>query len=372
MRNRQGRLDFLTIKFIVISPLRIANANQNITMTKPFFLIALALATIFSAFAEKPPKLKPDKSVYDFGTVLGAESVTGKFKLTNEGDAPLKFGEPRVSCGCTVASIKPASLEPGQSADLEFTLTMPAARVRLNKEITVLSNDPEKPELTLRLTGDYIPRYEITPPAFNVDIRDGEATNLIAHLTRIDGKDLNVEKLESSKPWIKADIKHRGTNWIDIALTLKPHGQPRRLFEFVSVYSPETNVPVAMVQVLGRIVGDVAINPDSLFWSLTDTNQLSNEAFTTRNLSITASAPGKELEVKSATSSIPELKVTGRKVGNGYQLTAKLDRVPNNTFQGKVVVITTDPKQPILEVPITIYVPQTLAKQLAGTPASPK
>jgi hypothetical protein len=305
--------------------------------------------------------------------VIGSESVSGKFKLSNEGNAPLIFGEPQVSCGCTVATIQPNHLEPGQSADLEFTLNMPAARTKLNKNITVTSNDPKVPQLSLELTADFVPLYEFTPLTFFANLRDGKGTNASVRLTRNDGKNINVPRVEPSKPWIKADIKRTDANTLDISLEIGPeNGAIGRIAEFVGVYTPEREEPIAILQILGRILGELVIEPDQLFWSVTNPDQMKFEPFTTRTLMVQASDPSKDFRIEGVTSTIPELAVSIAKVGKMYQLEAKLDRIPSTTRQGKIVVQTTNSTQQQLEVPVVIYVPVALSEQLAPKPASQK
>jgi len=76
-------------------------------------------------------------------------TVSGVFKFKNAGDAVLKVEPPKPSCGCTVAELKPDTLQPGETGELPFTLHRGQAKAQLDKRIAVKSNDPQTPEVLL-------------------------------------------------------------------------------------------------------------------------------------------------------------------------------------------------------------------------------
>src|SRR5271156_6599627 len=127
-------------------------------MRREFLATVLwAVATISSAHAQgtnapgtNPPpatapapagKLQFDKTVYDFGPTSLVDSVTGTFTFQNAGVGDLKIEKPQPSCGCTVASVKPDLLKPGEKGELVFTVRVAGQRGMLEKHITVPSND---------------------------------------------------------------------------------------------------------------------------------------------------------------------------------------------------------------------------------------
>ena len=84
--------------------------------------IILAALAGASARAEGTPKIQFDKTVYDFGVTALVESVTGTFTFQNAGDGVLQLQKPKPSCGCTVASVNPETLKPGEKGELVFTI----------------------------------------------------------------------------------------------------------------------------------------------------------------------------------------------------------------------------------------------------------
>jgi len=107
-------------------------------MKAALFGIALwAGITCSEVWGEGAPKIQFDKTVYNFGRTSQVETVTGSFTFRNTGNAVLKLDKPVTSCDCTVASVKPESLQPGEKGELTFSLNMPSVRSVLEKHITV-------------------------------------------------------------------------------------------------------------------------------------------------------------------------------------------------------------------------------------------
>src|SRR5882724_5930019 len=86
--------------------------------------------------AEGTPKIQFDRTSYDFGVTSLVESVTGTFTFQNAGDGVLELQKPKPSCGCTVTSVKPEKLQPGEKGELVFTIRLgTGAHQSLSKQI---------------------------------------------------------------------------------------------------------------------------------------------------------------------------------------------------------------------------------------------
>ncbi len=153
--------------------------------------VLLAVATIGSARADgtnapaastnaPAPKLQFDKTVYDFGSTSLVESVTGTFTYQNTGAGELKIQKPQPSCGCTVASVKPDTLKPGEKGELVFTVRVAGQRGQLEKHITVPSNDPQAGKVNLAIKIEMKQVLEVTPQNVNLvrQFRQGTTTNV--------------------------------------------------------------------------------------------------------------------------------------------------------------------------------------------------
>jgi hypothetical protein len=335
-------------------------------MKKTSTLLALWLGALcLAAQAQGTPKIQFDETTFDFGKTSQVETVSGVFKFKNTGDAILKLDAPKPSCGCTVANLKSDTLAPGETGELPFTLSLGQYRGTLEKHITVHSNDPLTPETALTIKVDFIPLYELNPFTLSPSLAFG--TNAIeqsASITRTDGKPLHIVRLDSSKPWIKATIEPGlppdATN-ATIRVAITRDGPPRRFNEYVQIYSADqTNAPASSLYIYGAVMGEVAVNPEALYWSIPEaTNAPTDrpESLVLRRVTI-SSADGKAIELKNPQSTIKGLKVelVPQEAGKGYVLLARLDDLPTTTISGSVSFETSVAAQPRIEVPVIVNV----------------
>ena len=326
-----------------------------------FWMTALCGA----ALAAGTPKLQFDQTVYDFGKTSMVETVSGTFKFKNVGDALLKLEPPKPSCGCTIAGLKPDILKPGESGELAFTLNLGHARANMEKHISVASNDPQSPEVSLTIKVDYTPLYDMNPPTLVTNLEFGvNHAVLFTSLTRTDGKPLHILSLSASKPWVMVQAEPDTTtnaSTVRFRITIQRDGPPRRFNEYVHVYTTDqTNSSVATIYLFGQMLGEVSVSPEALYWSVTDgvpqpTGRL--EAMVMRQMTV-RSASGTAFELKNPQSSIPGIHfaMVRKEAGKVYELTAKLDQTPAQTVSGNVSFETSVAAQPRIEVPVIVNV----------------
>jgi Protein of unknown function (DUF1573) len=330
----------------------------------------LAAATWMSlcsavALAEGDPIIQFDRTLYDFGKISQVTNVAGVFKFKNIGDGILKLQPPKPSCGCTVAELKPDTLAPGASGELAFTLNLGFSRAKMEKHITVRSNDPKTPESSLAIKVDYTPLYEMNPLTLSPSVAFGSnEAEQFATLTRTDGKPLQIASLATSKNWITATVEPSAPGdaaSMRIRVTVKRDGLPRRFNEYVHVYAGEqTNTPVSNIYLYGEIMGEVALNPEALYWSIASaakTPAPGAEAQITRRVTI-RSASGQAIELKNVQSTIKGLNVqlVPKEPGKVYELIARLDAVPAKTISGNVSFDTSVAAQSRIVLPVIVNV----------------
>jgi len=107
--------------------------------------------------ATAAPIIWVETTTYNFEDVVEGESVEHSFMIENRGDEVLVISSAYGSCGCTVTSLETKELVPGETTSLHATLrTNGYGGLVVSKSITVASNDPETPQLTLFLTGEVL------------------------------------------------------------------------------------------------------------------------------------------------------------------------------------------------------------------------
>ena len=136
------------------------------------------------------------------------DSVTGTFTFQNAGAGDLKIEKPQPSCGCTVASVKPDVLKPGEKGELVFTVRVAGQRGALEKHITVPSNDPQSSKVSLSIKIEMKQILDVTPQNIQLgNIRQGATTNVTVVVRRTDGNKLVISKAEASNKNLTTHIE---------------------------------------------------------------------------------------------------------------------------------------------------------------------
>jgi hypothetical protein len=358
-----NRVFLVAILFAIAS---VRNVRAEGTNASAEAVKAPAAGTNAPSETAKPPastgKIQFDKTVYDFGTTSQVDSVTGTFTFSNAGDGELKIQRAVPSCGCTVASVKPDLLKPGEKGELVFTVRLGSTKGHLEKHISVPSNDGQNPNVNLTIKADVVQLVEVTPTQIVVgDIRPGATTNFVVQVRRNDGKKLLITNTESTNKSVRGHVEPGDSEQTaKVVVEVVGEGSARRFTEQLRLFVDGATQSVTSVSVLGRVLGDLNITPESLFWGITDPQHWPGsypEAMITRQITI-ATQLDKPLEVQNVTSSIKEVSIELVPVekGKSYTLVAKLLEVPKESERGTISFDTNLPSQPKAVVPVTINV----------------
>jgi len=346
---------------------------------KIWFLSAFAvLGTLVAASAQNStnqtgnPQIKFDKLVYDFGRTSMVQSVTGTFTFSNTGDGVLEVQKPNTSCGCTVASVKPDKLEKGQKGELVFTLNVAGlSQGKLEKTITVPSNDNQMPTVTLTVKAELFSIYEVAPSLLSFrDLRIGSTMKFTVIVKRTDGQPLNITTAQTSSDAVRVRVEpmvEYANTAARVLLEVTAQGQPGRLAENVALIGGDGK-QIAVVPISGRLVGDVAVAPELVFWGINDPENWPGafpELMTKRPVRVTLTATGQTLEIKNPKTTLSDIELTVVPVEQGkvYEVVARLTAAPKTAAQGTITFETNIPSQPLITVPVTINV---LRRQPAG------
>jgi hypothetical protein len=331
-----------------------------------WFIAVIGLGMGLTTSWAGAPKLQFDNLVYDFGTLTEAASVSGTFTFSNTGDAELQVQKPAPSCGCTVASVKPDKLGPGEKGQLVFTLNLPHTSGHIEKRIAVPSNDPKNPTQNLTIKADIKQTLVVLPSTIVLpDLREGQMTNTTVQITRTDGKKLVVSKVESSAKYVRTRVVQADKGdgkMANVIVETEAEGLARRFVENVHVYLDDEPQPRINISVIGRIVGDLTVTPEQVVWIVPDPAQWPGpraELTTIRRVLVSTTAKGGQpLEIRNPVSTLKGLAVETIAVETGktYMVVAKLPEAPKTTTTGMITFETTLAKYPKVDVPVTINV----------------
>lgn len=320
--------------------------------------------------APKPagePKIVLDKMVYDFGTTSLVSQLSGVFVISNGGDAPLDLKKPSTSCGCTVAALKTDKLAPGEKTDLSFTMNVGnVPRGHAEKRITVPSNDPKSPSVVLTVKAEIVSIYDYSPVNFNLEnIHMGTTTNVVITVKRSDGKALGITRvdLNGNLPNVhpKLEISSTSSNEAKILVEVNGDGQARRFAGSIASYTGDSKVALFAVPISGRIIGDVVLDQETLFWAIVDPSNWPGQQganIATKRVKVTSGLSDQKLELSNPISTVPEMKVSIETLedGKSYTIVATVPKSPKEIARGSIKVDTNFKSQPSIEIPVTVNV----------------
>lgn len=109
------------------------------------------------------PKIVFVNQKYDFGTIKEGSEVKFKYTFTNDGNSDLVIRKTRASCGCTATSPEKSVLKKGEESFINASFNSTGRKGAQHKTITVVTNDPTKPTITLELSGNVIDKNAPDP-----------------------------------------------------------------------------------------------------------------------------------------------------------------------------------------------------------------
>jgi hypothetical protein len=228
--------------------------------------------------ARSGPRIKVDEERHDFGVSDAGQDGRHAFMIRNVGDEPLTLSRGRSTCGCCVcvcAVRLPAdAVPPGESAQvaLEWKSKLYVGPFRQTE--TVVTNDPDRREVTLSITGRFTGPVGVVPLQANFgSVRVGTTMTREIHLYNYLDEPLAITGFEISDPrfaqffdvtWetlsdeqLREEGVARGGYLVRV--TLRP-GLPLGSFEQLVVLTTDTQaVPRVEVPVHGTIVNDLSI-----------------------------------------------------------------------------------------------------------------
>ncbi len=178
-------------------------------------------------------RLVMSEDSWDFGAKLSGEPAETEVKIENGGTGPLKFAI-RSSCGCTVARLSNATLlendefqyllGPGQSDSIRISYNTKKNVRNVSQTITITSNDPERPSVPFRVTGEVKQLYDM------IDTSGNPSNRIQFGRLERDSKDTRALILKNNLPEpVKLKVKGQPSAAYDVRLEEVKEGMEYRL-----------------------------------------------------------------------------------------------------------------------------------------------
>jgi len=123
--------------------------------------------------AADAPQVEVAHTVHAFGTIGTGETGSHRFELRNVGGGPLTLRKGSSSCSCTVSDFDTNSAaggdphrvvppDEGTFVTVQWTGKPPGGPFR--QQVTVLTDDPRRPEIAFVVEGTVLPSWKAVPP----------------------------------------------------------------------------------------------------------------------------------------------------------------------------------------------------------------
>jgi len=116
------------------------------------------------AAAADAAKVAVDREEYDFGTVDADQEASHDFVFTNAGTAPLALAPGMTTCRCTVSLVDTTAVLPGKSSKVKVTWRPRGAIGPYRRTVSIRTNDPDRPDVTLTVVGEVTVGLRAEPP----------------------------------------------------------------------------------------------------------------------------------------------------------------------------------------------------------------
>jgi len=125
---------------------------------KNTLLIILILSLAFSGVVFSQ-EAKFESTTYDYGLIKEEDGPKkGRYNLTNIGDDTLRILSVRPGCGCTASEYTKTPIPPGGQGYIDATYNPAGRPGKFTKGISVTTNCKVKPDISLYIQGEVIPR----------------------------------------------------------------------------------------------------------------------------------------------------------------------------------------------------------------------
>ncbi len=293
------------------------------------------------------PKIRVDAMEHDFGETVQGAVVKHTFIIKNEGDAPLEINA-RPSCGC-VTPYYDRVIEPGKEGKIEAELRTAGFRGAQIKTIQVTSNDPDTPNLTLRLTTNIRTAIEVRPSEqIPLALKTGEPTVQEVEIVAATDETLEVQEVRANVPFATAKAEKIDNKRTKVIITISPDAPAGRNTVLVTARTNSAAQP--QVNIALNYEKGIIVTPTTVFFgAINSATPLPIERV------VTVSRGDKGFQVKKFEVDDPNIEVRHESSEDGKQHRFIL-RYKGGWQAGSVrknlIIETDDPQQPTLRVSI--------------------
>ena len=273
------------------------------------------------------PHLVCSQPHYDFGLRLNIETVEHTFVIENDGDDELVFGKTQTTCGCTIANMSRDHLQPGEKAFVAVVLSLAGREGRVQKSITLVSNDPTHNEFILTMAGKAMPPLTLEPQSIHFHLAQPNSelertVDLIANEKR----SFNILDLGNKQPWVSTTYETvDGGVFYRIHVKLTPPLPKGVLRDTIVIKTDSNQFSELSIPITVNIPGPISVTPNQIV------------------LSQASDQPLVRYVLLSATGDDP-FAIESIIVPDGSQITAEVKPLGNRGYRVRLANVQSDQK----------------------------
>lgn len=322
--------------------------------------MSLAVAGLFASLAQAQAgssDLFTDK-VKDFGTTPRGPVLVHYFRFTNTTNQTLTLGQPRVSCGCTSASVSKNQVAPGESAAviaLMDTRRIPNLNVPKSVTVYVPFFSPRHEEVSLRVQTICRDDLMMSPDTLGLGtVKKGQGGKVSTKVTFTSDPNWNILESTSNGGYVKVEHKldsRTGSSvTYDITATLDKDCPAGNWTSDVFLKTSNAAVANLRIPVTVNVTAPVAVSPAAVqFGDMTLGN--ANE----QRVVIQSGTPFKILEINGGDEQL-DIKVESRDAKAVHVVTLSANPKLVGGFARNVEIVTDNKDQPRVVIPVAAKV----------------
>lgn len=334
--------------------MKLIRISSPLSLVLLFFFLFLGTNRVFSESYSKIRFLNPQ---VDFGDLNQGEKVSYRFYFKNEGEGVLKVNGIHSSCGCIVIG-NDSGKEYGSHELSYFDVQLDTSRFqgRLDKSITVYSNNPSAPNHVLKIKAQVIAPYVVDRPVLQFDkIGLGEERTESIKVHNIKDPSTKLLDVIFNDQLFAVDWTQDAKQW-KINVRFKKQSKVLDLKETIQLKTSHKHLPLFPIEVRGHVEGAIEKKPQYVEFGAIAKDKVqkrnivlsSNQKFDLDIESAEIYLNGDELDRPSDYITWEMKKLSDGKVSVDFFLSHKFEE--NGSVHGKVLIKTNDNYQKNLTV----------------------
>lgn len=232
------------------------------------------LAPVGGLLAPNAPEITFEIKDVDFGSIMNTDVQHQVFKFKNTGGGPLKILNVTASCGCTLPKLDGEKRDymPGDTGTITVDFNPKSKMGAAHSTITVTTNDPARPSITLNLSA-VVKKLVFTEPALAQigQVAKGEDKSFEVKVVGR-SKDFkctfasvspDASAFEAAIVGEPTEIDYQGEKLTaqTVKVSIKKGTKVGYYNHVVNVRTNDEREPVASFSVFANVMGDLEANP---------------------------------------------------------------------------------------------------------------